>query len=224
MLKALSLGFASNPRKLRKAQDVARVFKLYASRLRERSAAESELTNTLGDLVLQIWKRAETARLCLYRFDESDCLELDRAYANGAQIDEYLEKLLGSLNEASMKKARLSRRSLATGSTSEQLAIREASQLLSAVASLSQSLIPEVGDPRNLRQVHDVTRVSKLYAARLRWRSIAQSELTNKQGDLVHGITESAENARRSLDLFSENASGALDRASVNGATVEKYV
>lgn len=89
-----------NARNLGKALDVSRVFKTYASRLRSRTSAESALTNSQGDLLRDISKRAEKALIALNHLNENASLALDRAYSNGEEIEKSLCLLVEILNSA----------------------------------------------------------------------------------------------------------------------------
>lgn len=81
----------------KKAQDIVRVFKVCESDLREHSSAEPTLTNTREDLVRSIDRRAKKALHALSHFGRSPALALDRAYANGAEIENDLNLLAASL-------------------------------------------------------------------------------------------------------------------------------
>lgn len=100
--------------------------------------------------------------------------------------------------------------------------MEEACNLLAAVDSFAISRLPSLArDSRDLKKAQDVSRVFKFYESCLRSRSSSESELTNKQGDLVRLITRSAQNALESLNSASQNASLSLDRAYAYDENVE---
>lgn len=105
------------------------------------------------------------------------------------------------------------------------MTIAEATQLLVAVDSAVQPLLPRLaGDPRNLKKAKDVSRVFKVYESGLRARSHADPIRTNSEGDIVRGIIKSAKQALDALNHFDENPSRVLDRAYDNGDTIEKQL
>lgn len=92
----LFAGLATNARDLEKAQKVSKVFKVYETRLQALHLAldGTGLTNTESDLVGEITRRAKNARRLLEKATITDtAVALDRAYQNGAEIEEHLDNL-----------------------------------------------------------------------------------------------------------------------------------
>lgn len=88
-------GLDANPRNANKTKDVVSVFKHYEVRLLEqiRLQGASDMGNAQRDLVRLVIKFAENALLVLKEGKSDVFLALERAYANGAQVEELLGEL-----------------------------------------------------------------------------------------------------------------------------------
>lgn len=87
---------AGNRRNERKVRDVSGAFKEYERRLRALHVRSDMcgLTNSKRDCIGRIAKRTQMALLNLNEGDEDQSLALDRAYANGEQVEELLDELI----------------------------------------------------------------------------------------------------------------------------------
>lgn len=85
-----------NPRSVDEARDVVSVFRLYEKRLREHSPipGRPDMSNSQRDLVRRIVSAAVKALNSLKQGSNNSLLSLQRAYENGANVEQILDELV----------------------------------------------------------------------------------------------------------------------------------
>lgn len=85
-----------NPRSVDEARDVVSVFRLYEKRLREHSPipGRPDMSNSQRDLVRRIMSAAVKALNSLKQGSNNSLLSLQRAYENGANVEQILDELV----------------------------------------------------------------------------------------------------------------------------------